>query len=216
MDMRTTHRTFAAVVSLLVMGGWFLVVLVSAAEPVGSVPVTSGETAIFRGSGFMADEDISLWMTSPDGIVIPLVSDTVDSYGMFAVSLFFPSDGQWQVTAQGRVSRHAVIGSFRAGTTDMATTTAPTDVATQQVATGQRVDFTADGFASNELLALWTTAPDGTVHPLAGATADVTGAIRVTVAFPVNGFWYVTAHSTSTGKEMIGGFTVGEGGSTNP
>lgn len=93
MDMRTNHRTFAAVVSLLVMVGWFLVVPVSAAEPVGSVPVTSGKTAIFHGAGFMADEDISLWMTSPDGVVIPLVSDTVDSYGMFAVSVFFPSDG---------------------------------------------------------------------------------------------------------------------------
>ena len=78
-----------------------------------------------------------------------------------------------------------------------------------QVAANQTTKFSGNGFEANEPLALWVTAPDRTVTPLAGDQADASGAFSVTVSFSSDGFWQVTAHGVTTKKEIIGGFTVG-------
>lgn len=78
-----------------------------------------------------------------------------------------------------------------------------------QVAVNQTTKFSGNGFEANEPLAFWVTAPDRTVTPLAGDQADAAGAFAITVSFSTDGFWQVTAHGTSTKKEIIGGFTVG-------
>ena len=86
----------------------------------------------------------------------------------------------------------------------------------QQAAVGQSVSFSGTGFSDNEPIALWTTAPDKSVHPLSGNQADAHGAVATNVSFLTDGFWQVTAHGINSGKEVISGYTIGTAANMTP
>ena len=78
----------------------------------------------------------------------------------------------------------------------------------------QRVRFTGNGFASNEMIAFWITAPDRSVIALDSAQADGLGAIAVTVSLTSDGTWQVTAHGLMSRREIVSRYAVGQATAT--
>jgi len=76
------------------------------------------------------------------------------------------------------------------------------------------VTFTGTGFAPNESLAIWITGADGASMTQGGAQSDGSGTFTTSVMFPTAGTWQATAHSTNTGKEFVGNYTVGAASGT--
>jgi hypothetical protein len=77
------------------------------------------------------------------------------------------------------------------------------------VAPGTTSTFVGAGFQPGEPVSLWMTAPDTSVTPLDGVTADTQGAISATVFFPTAGSWNVTAHGQTSGIQVVENFAVG-------
>ena len=69
--------------------------------------------------------------------------------------------------------------------------------------------FVGAGFQPGEPVSLWTTAPDSTVVPLDGVTANIQGTVSATVTFPTAGVWNVTAHGQTSGIQIVNTFAVG-------
>ncbi|MHB8644850.1 MAG: hypothetical protein ACYDAR_03550 [Thermomicrobiales bacterium] len=178
--------------------------------PATGTPVGVGVSITFTGAGFNPNENISVWETPPDGsIPTALPGIQADSSGTFTDSVSFPSDGQWQVTAQGRASGHQVIARFAVGT--IGPVTAPTGGAGfngTPASIGTPVTFSGSGFNGNELISLWTTAPDSTTAPLIGIQADGTGGFTDEVTFPSAGNWQVTAEGHTSKHQVIGRYSV--------
>jgi len=182
-------------------------------------PVGVGVPITFTGTGFNANENISVWETPPDGS-IPTTQPSIqaDTTGTFTDSVSFPTAGQWQVTAHGLVSGHEVIGHFAVGTTAVSpVNTAPIGGAGfngTPASVGVAVTFSGTGFNGNELISLWTTAPDTTTAALVGIHADGVGNFTDDVIFPSAGNWQVTAHGHDSMHEVIGRYTVTDPSST--
>lgn len=183
-----------------------------------SLPAVVGQSVTFTATGFNANEAISMWTTSPDRQVIALSGQQADNVGTLSVSVTFPSSGFWQVTAHGIDSTHEVIGGFTvtdttsaAGTPVAGATTTPTAGNAIAAAPNQAVTFSGSGFDANERLALWTTAPDGSVAALDGINATNKGAFSINVSFPSTGTWHVTAHGVGSAREVIGTFSIQTG-----
>ncbi len=179
-----------------------------------------GQNAPFMDTGFMPDEGIALWTTAPDRSVAALPANQADRRGMISMHIAFTTSGFWQVTAHGLDSGKEVITAFNVGGTTgtvsatlaavaIPTGTITTPAGTVAVAVNQLATFTRGSFAASEPVSLWTTAPDGKTTALDGASADRSGNVAVVVSFPTNGYWQVTAHGLTSGKEAIGGFAVG-------
>ncbi len=86
---------------------------------------------------------------------------------------------------------------------------------TASVGVNTSVAFSGNGFNANESLSVWETGPDSNVAPLTGIQTDGNGAFTVSLAFPTDGQWQVTAHSIVTGRELIGRYAVGTSSTTN-
>lgn len=179
--------------------------------PTGFTPVGSGALVTFTGTGFTANESISLWETPPNGgAPANQPSINADSSGAFSVGVTFPFDGNWQITAQGVSSGKQVVGRYAVGTAG--TTTAPGAAAPgfTPVASGASVTFSGNGFTANEAISLWETPPSGGIPtPLPGTGADSNGAFTIAVTFPSDGNWQITAHGVTSAREIIGRYAVG-------
>lgn len=229
-------RGFRLLLTMLSLGIVFAVASVSVAAQ-GSlisspIAVATNAGTPFAAAGFRSGELVSLWTTAPDSTVAPLPSTTADTQGTISATVSFPTAGIWNITAHGQTSGIEVVGTYTVGTTSGAPTTggtpgipAPAAVAQgnpalfappagatgayPQVAIGAPVVFQGAGFATNEALAFWETAPDSTVSPLqANSTLSQTGAFTMNISFPSPGFWQVTAHGLTTGREVIGRYIV--------
>lgn len=208
-DTRAT--VVVAVVAVLVAGMLTAIDATAATPPLTFGQVAVNQTTKFTGNGFEANEPLAFWVTAPDRTVTPLAGDLADATGAFAVTVSFSTDGFWQVTAHGTSTKKEVIGGYTVGnatTTTPAATVALASVTT--IAPNQSVTFSRDGFRPLESVSLWVTGPDSKVTPLDGTPADVSGMVSVPVTFSGSGFWQVTAHGTTSGKEAIVGYNVGD------
>jgi hypothetical protein len=181
--------------------------------PPGTLSAGIGTPVTFSGSGFTANEHISLWETGPDSIVTPLSGTGTDSTGAFNVSITFPTAGNWQITAQGLTSGVQVIGHYAVGTTGATSSSVvPTNGGgfspVPPVALGAPVTFSGSGFNGGETIKLWDTAPNAIVTPLSDVAADSSGRFTATVTFPDVGNWQITAHGIVSLHEVIGRYTI--------
>ncbi len=197
---------------------------IASGSPATGTPVGVGVSTTFSGSGFNANEVISVWETGPDGKTAALSGIQADNTGAFTDLVSFPAAGQWQVTAKGTVSLHQVISPFAVGTTSAvpATTTGTTTTGTvggagfngTPASIGVAVTFSGSGFNGNERISLWTTAPDSTTAALSGIQADSAGGFTTSVTFLTAGNWQVTAQGHDSTHQVIGRYAVTDSSST--
>lgn len=199
-------------------------------------PANIGAAVSFSGSGFLANETISLWETPPDNSpVTPLPSVHADNTGAFTDAVSFPSAGNWQVTAHGHDSAHEVIGRYAvtdpSATTSAPPSTTPTPSTASATATttpvasatftspfagmpvkataGTVVTYTATGFNAGETVTAWVTPPDASaVTQLPSTQASSTGRATVQTTFGTAGLWQVTLHGRDSGHEVVGKYQV--------
>ena len=192
-------------------------------------PVNIGAAVSFSGSGFIANETISLWETPPDNSPVrALPSIHADTTGAFTDSVTFPSAGNWQVTAHGRDAAHEVIGRY--AVTDPSSSTATPSTASATATTtpvsssaftspftgvpvkavaGTVVTYTATGFNPGEMVTSWITPPDGSaVTQLPSVQASATGRATVSTTFETAGLWQITLHGRDSGHEVVGKYQV--------
>jgi len=79
------------------------------------------------------------------------------------------------------------------------------------VASGSTLTISASGFTSGERLSTWASSFRGTVYPTSGTTADSNG--KATIGIHVRrfwepGWWAVTVHGISSGREAITTFQI--------
>ncbi len=212
---------FGALTVLLVAGAMSVAAQTTSVK---TFPAIIGQQTSFTGTGFSANENVSLWTTGPDRSVVALAGQQADGNGSLSVSVSFSSSGFWQVTAHGIDSTHETISGYAVtSTADAATATVTSGdtagVGTQPSATrttpNQSVGFTGVGFAANEHISLWTTSPTGVVTALDSTFADANGKLNVAVVFGTTGFWQVTAHGIDTNHEIIGAYQVGDPAAVN-
>lgn len=212
---RRLNRTMVwGLVSTMLVVGLLLTMSVAAQTTVVYQQAAVGQSVSFSGTGFNANEQVALWTTAPDKSVTALPGNQADGQGTVATSVSFSTDGFWQVTAHGVTSGKEVISGFNIGTaanlTPGAVPAASPPAGAVAVAINQATTFSHGGFQPVELVSFWTTGPDGAVTALDGASADQSGNVVVAVSFPTSGYWQVTAHGLVSGRQAIGGFTVGD------
>lgn len=78
------------------------------------------------------------------------------------------------------------------------------------------VRVTGHGFAPNENVSLWITAPDRTVTPLDTAQADGSGALAASVVVGGDGTWLVTARGLTSKHEIVTRYIWGADGTESP
>ena len=197
------------IASMMLMGGGGLPATVG--TQLRFIPESAPQNGSLEmyGSGFAAKENVSLWMTRPDGIVISLGYVQVCNEGLFGMDLALPASlpiGQYNLTARGNTSGNVTTAQFtvRSG----ADPNAPGPDFTANIGTVQQrsvVGLSGDGFRANESVSFWLTKPNGAVLGLGEVRADSSGvldaAIYLSEALPV-GTHYVSFRSNIS--EQIG------------
>lgn len=179
------------------------------------------------GGGFVPGEQVSIWVTAPDGTIVPwpdayggatAVEFFADNGGRISLTFRFTganATGLYQFTAEGRFSRYRVIAPF---------TLTPPPVAEQGYAEirvaypadaggSQRSEFVIVGerFFPGETVVIWVTLPDESVFTLPDAYADSYGvfstSVRMNEMLPV-GLYQFSAKGVTSGSLAIGAFTV--------
>ncbi len=184
------------------------------------IAATIGAPVTFTGSGFTGNEQIALWTTAPDSTTAALSSTQATGTGTFAVSVIFPSAGNWQVTAHGHDSAHQVIGRYSVtdSSSSAATSPLPSPASTfvspsagvpVKATAGTTVTYTATGFTAGETVSAWVTPPDSTtVTQLDQVQASSTGQAAVSTSFGTAGLWQITLHGLTSGHEVVGKYQV--------
>jgi hypothetical protein len=159
----------------------------------GAAPATTSGTEIsvspataqqldavtLTGRGFMAGEDIALWLTQPDGIVIGLGRFTAGEDGTFSLEIFlapFLPVGRHAFTARGLNSDNTAITGFRleyGNGLGIPGATLAADIG--RLKQRMVVDVYLEGLAAEEIVSFWLTLPDGSVWPLGDAQTDGDG-----------------------------------------
>jgi hypothetical protein len=179
-----------------------------------------------NGSGFRAQEVISLWITAPDGTVInfptldfagnPLPPVLSDNSGDFQTAFQFEGKnptGTYQFTALGNDSGYRVIATFTlTGRPSVERGAAQLRVAyPADQADPQRSVFEVQGelFNPGERVDIWVTMPDGSVRGLPSQFADEVGDFFATLYLDERlptGVFKVTAKGADSGQLVITDF----------
>jgi len=78
------------------------------------------------------------------------------------------------------------------------------------------VRLTSYGFAANENVSLWITAPDRAVTPLDTAQTDSSGTLTVSLIVGSDGTWLVTARGLTSKREVVTRHIVGAESTESP
>ena len=140
------------------------------------------ETVVLNGSGFEANETVSLWLTLPNGALIGLGQIAADRAGMVEEPLTMPGwlpVGRYSVTGRGRTSAATAIGELwldygNGLDVEGARLAANLGRAVQQTV----LQIAATGFTPNENVSFWQTLPDGAVVVIGDLRADNKGTIQ--------------------------------------
>ena len=163
--------------------------------------VVAGSTIGFAGSGFIPDERVSIWFTSPRQSVLGGGYANTLENSRFSYEFEVPSEalgGVWSITAYGDTSRSAVIATFRVLGQEPKAADLLAAVQPVSAPAGTTFAFAATGFKDNELISYWITGPDGLVKAAYDreARANSDGRVDLTWSAATNaasGTWVLTA-----------------------
>jgi len=159
-----------------------------------------GDIFVFFGSGYVGGEDITMWLTFPDGSTRQLATVEADR-GSFSYSLRFGGlapEGTYRLTALGLGSDRAGVVLFTlnrgdfldapAGTTELIVCLINDEYPEGEpcVSEGEQLEVLAisgRGFTPGEVVSLWLTMPTGETYDLFKVTA-FNGQFRERVNLP--------------------------------
>ncbi len=180
-----------------------------------------GSRVDINGGGFLGGEQISIWVTAPDGTVLnfpPGPAVFADNSGDFRAAFTFDGlnpVGTYQFTVLGTISGYRIITPF--------TLTSPPVVQTgwaqlrvaypPDQADPQRSGFEVQGrlFYPGERVDIWLTLPDGAVRGLPSQFADTVGDFYAVLYLDERlptGFYQATAKGSQSGHLVITSFTL--------
>lgn len=180
-----------------------------------------GSRVDINGGGFRGGEQISIWVTAPDGTVLnfpPGSAIFADNAGDFRAAFTFDGlnpVGTYQFTVLGTTSGYRIITPF--------TLTSPPVVQTgwaqlrvaypSDQADPQRSAFEVQGalFYPGERVDIWLTLPDGAVRGLPSQFADTVGDFYAVLYLDERlptGFYQATAKGSQSGHLVITSFTL--------
>jgi len=141
------------------------------------------ETVELAGSGFTANEPVSLWLTLPDGAVVGLGELLADGEGTFGGALTLPGVlpvGRHYFTARGVCSGNTAISPFELQYGNgLAVPGAQLAVNIGSAQQRTVLEVTADGFSANERISFWLTLPNGAVAGLGDVQTNSAGRLNV-------------------------------------
>ena len=177
-----------------------------------------GQKFQVSGTGFGANESVSVWETGPDMQVTNLPGVTSDSNGKFIFTYqgHAPS-GTYTLTVHGNSSGVEKLGDLVVG--DASAVPVPSsgflDVNPASGPVGQKFQISGTGFGVGEIITLWETGPDMRVSGLPGITSDANGRFTFTYQGHVPiGIYTLTAHGNSSGVEKLCDIAVGTNSAT--
>ncbi|RRR70540.1 MAG: hypothetical protein EI684_13220 [Candidatus Viridilinea halotolerans] len=180
-----------------------------------------GATVNIFGRGFRGQERITVWITAPDGTVLPYPDQFTSDVGSFASTFVFDSrfpTGEYAFTARGWASNYQVITRFRLSPQ----TSTPTGWAQLRVAwranetANQNQEFELQGqfFDPLEQIRIWATLPDNSIRDLPLQQANTFGEFFAVIALdqrlPV-GTYSFTARGLNSGRLVIDQVNVTQG-----
>lgn len=165
------------------------------------------ETVELNGTGFAANEPVSIWLTLPDGAVVGLGEVTVDGDGAFGGTLTLPGVlpvGRHYFTARGVRSGNTAISPFELQYGNgLAVPGVELAVNIGTVQQRTVLELTATGFSANERISFWLTLPNGAVAGLGEVQTDSSGRLNVALylseALPI-GQHFLSFRSNTSGE----------------
>ena len=139
------------------------------------------DTVEVVGTGFQANEDVSLWLTLPDGSVVGLGEAQADRAGEVSGSLFLPGAlpvGRHYFTARGLESGNTAITPFvlqYGNGLNVPGARLAADLGRAPQRSVVALTITGESFTPNESISFWLTLPNGSVLDLGEARADANG-----------------------------------------
>ncbi len=172
-----------------------------------SAQVGAGQIIRFQGDGFVGGERVALWATTATQAVLSGQYVYASKYGRIEFGFRVPADGisgQWAMTAYGLDSATPAVAGFGVVGTDAAKAELQAWVSPASGGVGTVFSFAARGFAANEKLSYWFTAPDGAVRDATpgGAKANGDGRVDLSWRSPANGpagKWVITIQGIKSG-----------------
>lgn len=133
--------------------------------------VRAGERADFEGSGFLKDERVASWATTPDQQVIGgAFAKATGKEGRISIGFDVPKDalgGRWSFTVYGELSQTSVVATFEVIARTPNQKKPAVSIAPPSGGPNTRFKVFASGFRDLERISYWVTAPDGSIdaHP---------------------------------------------------
>lgn len=176
--------------------------------------------------GFLVNEDIAVWLTQPNGVVVdlgyfpnagpnfdirPFYIDPILPVGRHYVTAYGVRSGYIAITpldvqigSGGSPSRYTRIDVWLTRDTQRSTF----------IVSGSGFGATGESFGSMENVSFWLTYPNGKVLGLGSVDTDDRGVFEATLymseQFPV-GKYFITGRGNRTGQLAIATFTLTEG-----
>ena len=184
----------------------------AAAETALSVAPTAArqlERVELVGSGFTSYEQVSMWLTLPDGAVLGQGVWQAGADGRLGRSVYLSGElpvGEYALSARGNTSGRIAIAYFTllAG----AGVDGSSEVVAHVGSFQQRstIEISGHSFRSNESVSFWLTKPDSSVVGLRERRADSRGVLQTTAylseALPV-GTYYLSYRANYSGTVQV-------------
>ncbi|MFO7169421.1 MAG: hypothetical protein DIU80_015460 [Chloroflexota bacterium] len=169
--------------------------------------VAAGQSISFSGEGFVPEERLSVWVTTPNQVVLGAPYAFADDNGRTTITFRVPGtavSGTWAITAYGIVSQTPAIATFTVAGVEPDAAPPPAAVAPAAAPAGTRFSFAATGFDDNEPISYWFTGPDGNVHDAYNQTrrSDRNGRVDFRWTSPedaIPGTWVITIQGIRNG-----------------
>ena len=172
-----------------------------------------GATVNLFGRGFAAQEDVSVWITAPDGTVIDYPTQFTSDVGSFASSFTFDSrfpTGRYAFTALGQWSEYQVIATFdlaaQPTTPNSYALLAVTWQQPPQNTQGEQFEIAGQFFFAFEPVVVWVTLPDNSVRTLPDQYTNIYGEFFADITFDERlptGTYKFTAKGVNSGRVVI-------------
>lgn len=181
-----------------------------------------GSYFVFRGSGYVANETVAVWLRYPDNSVADLGQIKAGADGKIEYVLYVGGApvGRYALTARGLSGGGNGIAEFDVRVSDLTTPTGQASLSVGPSPDTQRsyATFTGSGFQPKEIVTIWVTLPDYSTRWVGDVKADADGAFSASLYLseqePV-GKRTFSAYGNTSGLRATADYMLQPGGADN-